>query len=117
MGMVAPEQRIASAFFVIHGSYGEVTRYAQERGVCRQWIYREAAALRNALATAGKRTRDYANNCGRPANGRPSWKHGWPKRWSSTLRNRRRSPVSGKHAASACAIAANFCKCCFPAKR
>ena len=52
MGMVAPEQRIASAFFVIHGSYGEVTRYAQERGVCRQWIYREAAALRNALATA-----------------------------------------------------------------
>jgi hypothetical protein len=50
--MVAPEQRIASAFFVIHGSYGEVTRYAQERGVCRQWIYREAAALRNALATA-----------------------------------------------------------------
>ena len=101
MGMVAPEQRIASAFFVIHGSYGEVTRYAQERGVCRQWIYREAAALRNARQPRGKRTRDYANNCGRPANGRPSWKHGWPKRWSSTLRNRRRSPVSGKHAASA----------------
>ena len=52
MGMVAPEQRIASAFFVLHGKYGDVTRYAQERGVCRQWIYREAAALRNALATA-----------------------------------------------------------------
>jgi hypothetical protein len=52
MGMVAPEQQIASAFFVIHGKYGEVTRYAQERGVCRQWIYREAAALRKALAAA-----------------------------------------------------------------
>jgi len=51
MGMVVPEQQIASAFFVIHGKYGDVTRYAQQRGVCRQWIYREAGALRNALAT------------------------------------------------------------------
>ena len=49
MGMVAPQQRIASAFFVSWGEYGDVSRYAQERGVCRQWIYREAAALRNAL--------------------------------------------------------------------
>ena len=52
MGMVAPEQRIASAFFVIFGKYGDVSRYAQERGVCRQWIYREAAWLRKSLATA-----------------------------------------------------------------
>jgi hypothetical protein len=52
MGMVVPEQRLASAFFVSHGQYGDVSRYAQERDVCRQWIYREAAALRNALATA-----------------------------------------------------------------
>jgi hypothetical protein len=52
MGMVGPEQRIASAFFVIHGKYGDVSRYAQERGVCRQWIYREATWLRNALANA-----------------------------------------------------------------
>ena len=52
MGMVAPEQRIASAFFVIYGKYGDVTRYSQERGVCRQWIYREAAGLRKLLATA-----------------------------------------------------------------
>lgn len=43
MGMVAPEQRIASAFFVLHGKYGEVTRYVQERVVSRQWIYRETA--------------------------------------------------------------------------
>jgi hypothetical protein len=52
MGIVALEQRIASAFFVIHGQYGDVSRYAQERGVCRQSIYNEAAALRMALASA-----------------------------------------------------------------
>jgi hypothetical protein len=52
MGMVVLEQRIASAFFVIHGQYGDVSRYAQQRGVCRQSIYNEAAALRKALASA-----------------------------------------------------------------
>ena len=50
MGMVAPQQRIASAFFVIHGQYGDVSRYAEERGVCRQWVYREAAAVTKTLA-------------------------------------------------------------------
>ena len=50
MGMVAPQQRIASAFFVIHGQYGDVSRYADERGVCRQWVYREAAAVTKTLA-------------------------------------------------------------------
>jgi hypothetical protein len=52
MGMVASEQQIASAFVVLFGPYGEVTRYAQERGVSRQWIYREADHVRHALATA-----------------------------------------------------------------
>jgi hypothetical protein len=50
MGMVALKQRIASAYFVIFGNYGEVSRYAQERGVCRQWVYREANWLREFLA-------------------------------------------------------------------
>jgi hypothetical protein len=50
MGMVAPQQRIASAYFVIFGNYGEVSRYAQERGVCRQWVYREADWLQDFLA-------------------------------------------------------------------
>ncbi len=45
MGMVAPQQRIASAYFVIFGNYGDVTRYAEGRGVSRQWVYREATAL------------------------------------------------------------------------
>ena len=49
MGMVASPQRIASAFFVFHGGYGDVSRYAQERGVCRQWVYREAVGLRDFL--------------------------------------------------------------------
>jgi hypothetical protein len=49
MGMVAPQQRIASAFFVFFGNYGDVSRYAQERGVCRQWVYREAAVLQDFL--------------------------------------------------------------------
>jgi len=58
MGMVAHRQWIASAFCVFHGKYGDVTRYAQERGVCRQSIYNEAAALHNALACA-RETNDH----------------------------------------------------------
>jgi hypothetical protein len=49
MGMVASQQRIASAYFVVFGSYGDVTRYAQERGVCRQWVYREAGWVQKHL--------------------------------------------------------------------
>lgn len=49
MGRVVLEQRIASAFFVLFGNYGDVTRYAQKRGVCRQWVYREATTLQQAL--------------------------------------------------------------------
>ena len=50
MGMVARRQRIASAYFVIFGKYGDVGRYAEQRGVCRQWIYREAHWLEDSLA-------------------------------------------------------------------
>jgi hypothetical protein len=50
MGMVAAPQRIASAYFVIFGNYGDVTRYAQQRGVCRQWVYREASWLQQQWA-------------------------------------------------------------------
>jgi hypothetical protein len=50
MGMVAPPQRIASAYFVIFGNYGDVTRYAQQRGVGRQWVYREASWLQQQWA-------------------------------------------------------------------
>ena len=50
MDILPLDRQIASAFFVTYGHYGDVTHYAQERGVCRQWIYREAAALRQAIA-------------------------------------------------------------------
>ena len=36
-------QRIASAFVVLCGRYGDVTRTAQEREQSRQSLYREAA--------------------------------------------------------------------------
>lgn len=49
MGMVARQQRIASAYVVIFGGYGEVSRHAQERGVCRQLVYREAHWLQEFL--------------------------------------------------------------------
>jgi hypothetical protein len=55
MGMVASQQRIASAYFVIFGNYGDVSRYAQERGVCRQWVYREAGWLEDVLADTQQR--------------------------------------------------------------
>jgi hypothetical protein len=42
MGMVAPRQRIASAFVVVCGQHGAVSRQAQERGVSRQQLYRES---------------------------------------------------------------------------
>src|SRR6266436_2023520 len=50
MGMVAPPQRIASAYVVFFGQYGDVSRYAQQRGVSRQWVYREADGLLQRLA-------------------------------------------------------------------
>ena len=49
MAMVAPQPRIASAYVVIFGHYGDVSPYAQERGVCRQWVYREAAWVQPCL--------------------------------------------------------------------
>src|SRR5579871_3383699 len=51
MGTVANQQRIASAFHVFCGRYGDVTAHAQERGVCRQWLYREAGHVAETLAS------------------------------------------------------------------
>src|SRR5688572_14690702 len=48
--MLASPQRIASAYLVLFGNYGDVTRHARRRGVCRQRLYREAASLPRALA-------------------------------------------------------------------
>jgi hypothetical protein len=43
------KQRIASAFVVFFGRYGDVTQMAQEREQSRQSLYREAAQVANAL--------------------------------------------------------------------
>jgi len=50
MTIVSPQQQITSAFTVTCGPFGAVTRYAHQRGVSRQTIYREAATVRAALA-------------------------------------------------------------------
>ena len=42
-------QRIASAFVVFHGRYGDVTNMAHEREQSRQSLYREAAQVLNAV--------------------------------------------------------------------
>jgi hypothetical protein len=49
MGMVAPQQRIASAHVIFFGVYGDVTRQAKERCVQRQTLYREAAQTLSVL--------------------------------------------------------------------
>jgi hypothetical protein len=56
MGMVAVDRRIGSAFFVFCGQHGDVSRFAQEQGVSRQWLYREADGVLDALE--GTRTRE-----------------------------------------------------------
>jgi hypothetical protein len=43
MGIVAPRQRIASAFVVLFGKHGAVTRQAHEQEISRQRLYRESA--------------------------------------------------------------------------
>jgi hypothetical protein len=59
MGMVALEQRIASAYVIVFGVHGEITRQAQKRGIPRQRVYREHASLVTALAgTAWQKERE-----------------------------------------------------------
>jgi hypothetical protein len=49
MSIVGLPQRLVSVFTAPFGKYGDVTRDARDRGVCRQWIYREAADVRAPL--------------------------------------------------------------------
>lgn len=49
MGMVALRRGIGSAFVVIFGQYGDVSQFAREQGVSRQWVYREAKQVALAL--------------------------------------------------------------------
>jgi hypothetical protein len=49
MCIVAHAPQIASAAAVLTGRYGTVSRYARQRGVCRQRVYREAHWLGHRL--------------------------------------------------------------------
>jgi hypothetical protein len=55
VGMVANPQRIASAFMVFVGPHGSVSGYARDRGVSRQWVYREANGVAAALENSRQR--------------------------------------------------------------
>lgn len=61
MNTLAAQQPIASAYFVIFGRYGEVTRHAQARGVSRPWIDREAETLPRALLDKQQQIDDLQN--------------------------------------------------------
>lgn len=49
MNKVCPQPQLVSAFTVHCGHYGDVRRYAAQRGVSRQWVYREAAHVLTTL--------------------------------------------------------------------
>ncbi|MBI3412360.1 MAG: hypothetical protein HY040_28910 [Planctomycetes bacterium] len=57
MGMVANRRGIGSAFFVSFGQYGDVSRFAQEQGISRQWVYREAQQV--VLPLQGTKARQH----------------------------------------------------------
>jgi len=50
-------QRIASAFAVFCGQYGDVTKMAEDREQSRQSLYREAQQVANAVAGAAAQAR------------------------------------------------------------
>ena len=50
-------QRIASAFVVLCGRYGDVTKMAQDREQSRQSLYREATQVVNAIDPTAAQTR------------------------------------------------------------
>jgi hypothetical protein len=52
VAVVAVPPPLASAVAVLFGHYGDVTRQAHDRGVCRQTLYRETAAVLQALDAA-----------------------------------------------------------------
>jgi hypothetical protein len=55
MGMVAPQQRIASAFVVFCGQYGDVGRHAQASGMSRQSVYAQAHRVAEQVAGVQER--------------------------------------------------------------
>ena len=61
MNTLSSQQSLASAYFVIFGHYGDVTRHAQTRGVSRQWIYHEAQTLQHVWRDQQHQIHDLQN--------------------------------------------------------
>ena len=61
MTIVTPPPALASAFVVLFGSHGDVTKHAQQRGVCRQTLYRDTDAVLDALQ--GDKQRQELQRC------------------------------------------------------
>ena len=55
MAIVATAPRIASAAVVLARRYGDVSRHARQRGVSRQWVYREAHWVVDRLESQPRR--------------------------------------------------------------
>ena len=67
-------QRIASAFAVLCGQYGDVTRIAKDREPSRQSLDREAEQVANAVDGAAAQARDQRNCSGNLPSGRRRFK-------------------------------------------
>lgn len=56
MSMVALSRKIGSAFFVVLGKYGQVSQFADEHGISRQSVYREAQRVCDTVEGSQTRT-------------------------------------------------------------
>ena len=55
MSMAALSRKIGSAFFVVLGKYGQVSQFADEQGISRQSVYRDAQRVCDTIE--GSQTR------------------------------------------------------------
>jgi len=96
-------QRIASAFVVLCGRYGDVTKMAHDRNQSRQALYREASQVAEALDGTTAQSASTSSGSNSPTNGLKSaisssaW--GAPSRSRATSRTS--SPASPKPRGSA----------------
>ena len=96
-------QRIASAFVVLCGRYGDVTKMAHDREQSRQSLYREASQVANAVdGTAVQSRIDELQRqlAGQQAQIQVS-RSGWSTLSRSHATNRTSSPASPKPRVSA----------------
>jgi hypothetical protein len=98
MGMVAHDRRIGSAFFVFCGRHGEISAFAQQQGISRQWVYREAKQVSDALEGTQTRVESerlrQENEALRARS--PNCSNAWRRPSCSMRKSRRNSPVSVK---------------------